>query len=137
MKKHGLALLGLGLLFLGASAFAQTINLKADIPFNFIVAGTKLPSGTYSIESLGNGVALAVRAADSGQTRILLSSRCASLKRTDQSKLVFHRYGDRYFLAQVWMVGNDSGRELPKTRQEIEVAASYPAANVVLLAALK
>jgi hypothetical protein len=137
MKKHGLALLGLGLLFLGASAYAQTINLKADVPFNFIVTGTKLPSGQYSVQDMANGQALAIRALANGRAKIVLSSRCESLKRSDRGKLVFHRYGDRYFLAQIWMPGNTSGRELPKTRQEIEVAMDYPQENVVLLASLQ
>ncbi len=26
------------------------------------------------------------------------------------TKLVFHRYGDQYFLAQIWTAGNDRGQ---------------------------
>ncbi len=32
--------------------------------------------------------------------------------------LVFHRYGNTYFLSQVWMAGSSVGREMRKTRQE-------------------
>jgi hypothetical protein len=41
-----------------------------------------------------------------------------------QGKLVFHRYGDEYFLSQIWQAGVNAGRELPKSRREIEVAAN-------------
>jgi hypothetical protein len=36
--------------------------------------------------------------------------------------LIFHRYGDSYFLAQVWSMG--WGRELPKSKAEKEFALS-------------
>ena len=34
------------------------------------------------------------------------------------SKLVFHRYGSTYFLAQAWMSGDSAGCEISKTKQE-------------------
>jgi hypothetical protein len=39
-----------------------------------------------------------------------------------ESKLVFNRYGDRYFLSQVWSEGNSQGRQLLKTAREKEIA---------------
>src|SRR6266566_4315139 len=39
-----------------------------------------------------------------------------------KSKLVFHRYGNRYFLTQVWSAGSSLGRELPKSAKEKEQA---------------
>jgi hypothetical protein len=35
-----------------------------------------------------------------------------------EARLVFHRYGNTYFLSQVWMAGSSVGRELRKMRQE-------------------
>lgn len=137
MKKYGLALLGLALLVLGTSAYAETINLKVNIPFNFVVGATRLPSGEYSIQELTTAGALAIRPAKHGPGMLLLAHSCQSVKPSDRAKVVLHRYGDRYFLAQVWMPGNTSGRELPKSRQEIEVAADYPRENVVLVASLR
>jgi len=49
MKKQLFMLLGLGVLLATASAYAQTTNLKADVPFKFVVAGRTLPSGEYMI----------------------------------------------------------------------------------------
>ena len=39
-----------------------------------------------------------------------------------QSKLVFNRYGDQYFLSQVWMAGSDTGRDLSPSRNERNLA---------------
>jgi hypothetical protein len=138
MKKQLSALLGLGLLLLAASAYAQTVNMKIEIPFNFTANGAKLPAGQYTITGLGiAGEALAIRNADQKAETLVMGHRCESLTTSQQSKLVFHRYGDRYFLAQVWTAGNDAGRELPKSRQEVEVAQDYTSQNVVLVASLR
>jgi hypothetical protein len=67
---------------------------------------------------------------------LVLGHSCESSKTPERSKLVFHRYGDRYFLAQIWVAGYNSGRELPKSRQEVEVAQDYTLQNVVLVASL-
>jgi hypothetical protein len=138
MKKQLFVLFGLGLLLLGASASAQTVNMKVNVPFNFIVSGATLPSGEYTIQGVGtDGNAMLIRTPDNKPKSLVLAIRCESLTPSAQTKLVFHRYGDRYFLAQIWMAGNNSGHELPKSRREIEVARDYTLHEVVLVAALR
>lgn len=34
------------------------------------------------------------------------------------ARLVFNRYGEEYFLSQVWTDGGQLGRELPKSKRE-------------------
>ena len=46
-----------------------------------------------------------------------------TLATPDKGKLVFHKYGDEYFLSQVWKPGANIGNQLRKTQREIEVAA--------------
>ena len=135
MKKQLLALVGLGLLLATASASAQTVPLKANIPFNFIVNKAELPAGEYTLQSLGT--AMLIRSMDSQITKLVLPNACASLQSSETTKLVFHRYGDRYFLAQVWAAGANRGRELPKSSRETEIALDYPVQNVVLAASLR
>ena len=131
MKKQLFALLGLSLL-LAVSASAQTVA-KANIPFNFIVAGKTLPAGEYTIRSLDTiQRVLVIRGSDKSQ--MVMANSCASAKPSDTSKLVFHRYGDRYFLSQIWTGGNSSGAELPPSRRESEVAMDFPRQEVVLVA---
>jgi hypothetical protein len=52
MKKQLFTLLGLGLLFATASAYAQTVALKANVPFNFIVAAKNASRGRIHHPSL-------------------------------------------------------------------------------------
>lgn len=136
MKKQLFALLGLGLLLATASAYAQTIKVKADIPFKFAMNGKTMPSGEYSIQSL-NGVAHALTiSSEDEKPSIFLANSCVSLKPVE-TKLVFTRYGDQYFLAQIWTAGNEAGYQLPKSRREAEVAQDYTVDRVVILAELR
>jgi hypothetical protein len=135
MKRQLFVLLGVGLLLATAPAFAQTIRLKAEIPFNFMVGKTTLPSGEYTIRSLSDQV---LSISGLGQHSILFTaSTCRSLKAAPQSKLVFARYGDRYFLSEMWTEGNSVGRELPKSHRELRVAENETAQPVVVLAELR
>jgi hypothetical protein len=117
------------------AASAQTVNVKAKVPFSFIVNRATLPAGEYWLNSLDDqGTALAIRNTDSKTTNLVLSNACVSTRGANKTKLVFHRYGNRYFLSQIWMAGNDRGREiLPGTREK-EMARDYSMQEVVLLA---
>jgi hypothetical protein len=53
-----------------------------------------------------------------------------------ETKLVFHRMGGLYFLYQVWTAGNDTGREFPKGRIEVQMAQNRETPEVVIVAAL-
>jgi len=134
MKKQLFALLGLGLLFATASAYAQTAALKANIPFNFVVTGKSLPAGEYAIQSLSTSErVLVIRGSDKSANMVMVSP-CESAKPSDKTKLIFHRYGDCYFLSQIWTAGNSSGAELPQSPREAEVAMDFPLQQVVLIA---
>jgi hypothetical protein len=140
MKNQLFALIGLGLLLATASAYAQTGVVKANVPFNFIVNKTQISAGEYTIQPLGttSAGALALQSSDRKMIMAFLPNSCESARPQETSKLVFHRYGSQYFLAQVWTEGNDRGSELPTSEQEKEVASSYPARqDVVVVATLR
>ena len=137
MKKHLSALLGLSLLLATASAFAQTISLKANIPFNFVVNGKTLPAGEYTVKTMGSERTLSIRDSSQTATSLVLANACESMQPADRTKLVFHRYGDSYFLTKVWISGNTSGHEIPASKQEAELAARYSGPEVVAVAALR
>jgi hypothetical protein len=104
---------------------AQTFSLKADIPFAFMVDGKTMPAGEYAVDSgmvsqtavqlrnleIGGGVLAATVQAGGGPAWT-----------NTQARLIFHRYGNRYFLYQVWEKGEDAGRTLPPSRQERTIA---------------
>jgi len=111
-------MLVVGLAFASASvANGQTgRQVKADIPFDFIVGDKTLHSGQYQVlKQTQAGEALAVRSADGKDSMIRLTSSAGDAGDM-RTKLVFHRYGSTYFLSQVWI--NGEGRQFPKTKQE-------------------
>ena len=96
----------------------STKRLVVQVPFDFNVSDQAVPAGQYEvIIPSKTGDALSVRNRDGkGQTMIL--GRSAERGGKMIAKLVFHRYGSTYFLAQAWMSGDNAGCELSKTKQE-------------------
>lgn len=122
-------------LLIGVAASAQTIHLKAQVPFNFIAGNTMFSAGQYELLSTGSGdKILVIRSLDSKGGILLLSNPCQSLNPTDRTKLVFHRYGQRYFLSEVWIRGNSIGHEVPPSSREVEVARDFSQDEVILVA---
>jgi len=115
------------------AASAQTINVKARVPFSFVVGSATLPAGEYSLQTLGFGHALEMRNRDANITKLVLSNVCQSRTAT-KDKVIFHRYGDSYFLSQIWTEGSSLGYELPMTAREREMARNNSKEEIVLLA---
>jgi len=89
---------------LGASGlFAQT-KAVADIPFAFTVENTTLPAGEYTMSAASTSRDLmSIRNVEARKEILLLASSSASGYRRPLEKnvVVFHKIGDRYFLAEV------------------------------------
>ena len=92
---------------------AQSIMLKADIPFNFVVGDTQLPSGEYHVKQLRPGV-IQVQDKVTRSSAIVMTTGVQTGKTSDVGKLVFNRYGDNYFLSTIWAPSSIVGRQLPK-----------------------
>lgn len=140
MKKQALTLtIVLSLLLVAGSAFAQTISLKADIPFKFVVNDKTMPAGQYSLASLNSldDRNLVLASADNKQHMLINANSAASLQPSQQTRLIFEKYGDRYFLSQIWVAGNDAGHALRQSKREKEVAMDYQPEQVVVLASLR
>jgi hypothetical protein len=141
VKKHAFTLIGvLSLLVAAGSAFAQiqAQTVHAKIPFKFVVNKQSLPAGDYEISRYGtNGDLILVRSQQEKLSILTMASGVEALKPSEKTKLIFKRYGDRYFLSQVWVEGNNAGRQLPKSPHESEVALDFHSQDVVVLASLR
>jgi hypothetical protein len=102
------------------SAHAQSSSaLVADIPFEFAVGGKTLKAGEYSVRAFTtNGDALLISNQDSNDVVIRLTQSIQARIVPERAKLVFHRYGQRYFLSEVWTTGERTGRQLHKSNEE-------------------
>lgn len=101
------------------SAHAQSTSVAADVPFEFTVGGKSLKAGEYSIRAFTtSGEALLISSQDSSDAAIRLTNTIEARIVPKQGKLVFHRYGQRYFLSEVWTRGERTGRQLQKCDEE-------------------
>jgi hypothetical protein len=119
-----------------AAAHAQTTQLKVAVPFDFIAGDTVLPAGNYDVESIDTwgGKALSVHNVTSNAGTLLLSNSCQLAKTSDSNKLVFYRYGERYFLAEIWTANTNIGRKMPLNQRQQELARNQQKSEVVLMA---
>ena len=102
------------------SAHAQAgKQFTVTIPFNFYVAGKTLPAGQYHVgRSTEDSEGLVLRGTDGRTGVFALTREIQTAEVQQQSRLVFHRYGDQYFLGEVWISARSNGRELPNSRKE-------------------
>lgn len=125
MRRQLLRMICVLTLLLVGGACAQTISVRTDIPFAFVVNGETVPAGQYTVELESGRSPLLVRGVNSAEGVWVLSNSTESLEASGKTKLLFHRYGNQYFLAQIWIGGERLGRELPESKRETELAKAY------------
>jgi len=114
-------LLSLLLSLSAISAYAQSSLLisKVEIPFDFSVGDRTLPAGVYSVTRIfQDKVTLLIRSEDGREAIMTLTAPVEAKERPETWKLVFHHYGESYFLSQIWEPGSRDGRQLSKSRTE-------------------
>ncbi len=106
----------------GYSAIAQSSPVRevANVPFDFRSGSNLMPAGKYEITKLSDHILL-LRGTDQARSQIIPAFDTISMKPQNHGKLVFHRYGNQYFLYQVWSEGHSDGFQLPKGHAEKEM----------------
>ena len=104
----------------GAPASAQSVKrLKAQVPFDFYVGDSLISAGDCAIASVtSDGSGLRITSNGSKASAITLTNLAnGNPNREAQPRLVFHKYGDQYFLAAVWGADQD-GRAMIESKRE-------------------
>jgi hypothetical protein len=120
MKRFRIAL-SMALLLAATITFAQTKegDVVVNVPFAFVAAGKTLPAGHYIVSRQNDSL----RIHDRENWGMFVPTHSAQRPaQENSSKLVFHRYGDTYFLSEVWVGGDVLGRALFITKAERELA---------------
>jgi hypothetical protein len=119
MKKQILNIVGLLIILTGmtvSTTYAQSI-VKVDIPFDFNVQNKTVKSGNYRISrNDSQGWIWLLDNTDTGKRVVLLQAIAETKRDTGKGKLIFHRYGEMYFLTTVETSAYKVG--LPKSRFE-------------------
>jgi hypothetical protein len=89
------------------------------IPFDFSMGDKKLQAGRYTFSrSSSDGKIMLVSSVDAETSVFQSTIGTEVLAAKNESKLVFHRYGDQYFLEQIWTAGVRRGTEVLESRSE-------------------
>ncbi len=116
-----------GLLMFSSMVATQVARAQepmlVNIPFAFVAGNASLPAGEYRVQKLeGNSAVVLIRCSDASASAMVITNAAQANERQSGSKLVFNRYGNRYFLSQVWTAGSIRGRQLLKSPGEKEIA---------------
>jgi hypothetical protein len=125
MKRGGLVAIAVLTFVMATCAFGQvSLMLKANVPFDFTTTAATLPAGEYTLDSrIAGSYTTILLQGDRGRSGVFLLTNVAQWKGPEEPKaeLVFHRYGDRYFLVELW-TGDGAGRQFPMSKEERELA---------------
>jgi len=129
-------LIALAILLLASTASAQQTNMKVNVPFDFFVGEQVYPAGEYTLRSMaGNDAMIRIDGRSEVRSAMLPSNPCAVRQRSEQTKLVFHRFGDSYFLYQAWIAGNRDGRQFSASHTQRQLAQNIHNGDTVVVAA--
>ena len=125
MKKQAYTMIAMVVLVgsMAVAAQAQTngrTQLIANIPFEFNVGNKTMPAGEYTVLQVNpasDHAVLQLRSRD-GRASAMVQMGSVRGKAQESAKLIFNRYGNKYFFAQAWVDGETSGLQAPKSRTE-------------------
>ena len=124
MKKRMITLMAVAMFAITltvASVHAQNDgSFSVTIPFDITAAGKTLPAGDYYLRPTLDGarVVMRIESKDGSINMYLLTHNAQSAEIQNESKLVFNKYSEQFFLSRVWLAGHRSGEELTKTSRE-------------------
>jgi hypothetical protein len=118
----------LSLLPLAQAQMSQSI--QGNVPFDFQVGNTVLPAGEYIVRPIRSGSpALQIHSSEPKGKGVMCLSISVQPNSGTDAKLVFHRYGNTYFLSQVWSGGGSTGSEFAPSKAERAIARQMAAAG--------
>ena len=115
-------------LLLTAAIFAQMTSsqqlMKVNIPFAFGVQDQSLPAGQYLVFTVTPERSIRIVSANGKHSAIVNTLPNYAKEPSSNSRLVFHRYGNEYFLAEVWTAGQDVARNPLSSKKAMESASN-------------
>ena len=93
-----------------------------------------MPAGEYVVVPLKPSL-VTIRSRDGHQSVLAQTNTLEVTQASADGKFIFNRYGDIYFLSQIWTPGEEVGRMLPMSKVEKEVAGGFPASETTILIA--
>jgi len=128
------------LLFVPIMAAAQlqpSERIVTNVPFSFVVANQVIPAGECTIQSAGTqGSVLTLSNRDAKLNIFVRASAGLQKNAPAVSSMVFHKYGNRYFLKGVKIGDSREVYTFQESKLEAEMRAqNAPVTEEILLAA--
>jgi hypothetical protein len=130
--KPARTLITICLLLTAVTLLAQTPPshrlMTVSIPFAFGVGDQTLPSGKYIVLTVTPERSIRVVSSDGSHSAVVNTLPNYAQAPSENSRLVFHKYGPEYFLVEVWTAGENVARNpLPgKRAMDITSSAATP-----------
>ncbi len=114
------------------TSYAQQAELSVKIPFAFQAGNHTMPAGEYLVKSVtdGSGTVQRLRQVDGSAVMNVLTLSVETRNGNPSPKLVFNRYGETYFLAQIWT--GSQGHQLSRSNREKEIAREEGRTEIAL-----
>jgi hypothetical protein len=120
------------LIVVGAHAQDPGTSIRVSIPFDFTVEKKTLSAGEYEVRRMGDEpTGLLIQNVNHRREEAMFQTEPLDVRRIpSHSLLIFHRYGDSYFLSEVVTAGQETGEELRPTRAERTLRSEMAKNNV-------
>lgn len=106
-------------------------GIKVTVPFRFEIEGKAFSAGQYTF--LSSREKLWIQEPGGRNVAVLFTGALGGNVPERDGKLIFDCYFNECFLSQVWISGVETGRTLPKSKHEIQLAKTNPGQQLALL----
>jgi hypothetical protein len=113
-----LSVLSLALVFGLPKVQAQS-RLVANVPFDFCVGQQAMDAGQYEVFSLGEQSG-ELRNVQTNAAQAFIKAIKLQASNGGHARLVFNKYGNQYFLSEIWDGNSDTGIKLSQSQREKE-----------------
>lgn len=125
MKKQAYTMIAIMVLIGSMAVAAQAQSngrpsLRVNIPFEFNVGSKIMPAAEYLVRSVNEDSStnlLMIQSRD-GKASVMFIAITVEGKAQESTKLIFNRYGNRYFFAEAWIDGERTGLQAVRSRAE-------------------
>jgi hypothetical protein len=124
---------------LASAQLRSSDKVVTKVPFQFVVANQPVPAGEWVVRAATDDARVVmIRNGDAKLSLFSTLSETETGKAATAPALVFHKYGDRYFLAGIKITGSRTMYRLPENKAETELRAqNMPMSQEILLAYLQ
>jgi hypothetical protein len=131
-----IALLAIANFAMAGTSFAQSNVVRVNVPFDFTVGKQLLPAGSYTIKAESSEL-IAIKNNDKPITVLTIGERDGA-RSPNGGKLMFHKYGDQYFLSEILCDWADMDVKVAPSKTEkrvqLQQAMVHPSSEVFIAA---